>query len=236
MNKPTTPGRTGRVLLPVWAVVLGGWLLWLLVLAPDAHLRERRAANWRVGTIPALRGRLLDRSGLPLAWSERRFDLIWQPADNVTDRQADFHALLACLNVDPQETWRLMQRSPEALVLCEDVDAGTFACLAPLVADNGRFRLRHRFIRRRAAGLEGLYGAIGEVRRFGQREAGTCGWEKRYDLELRGQDGKYRVLVDSRGRWVMSTWEEIRPPTPGRDVYVPYTVSPPATPATAMLE
>ena len=61
---------------------------------------------------------------------------------------------------------------------------------------------------------------IGEVRQINGMESGISGLEKEYDHLLRGQPGKFTVMLDRHGKWINQTFRIVTPPVAGKDIYL----------------
>ncbi|KAB7743328.1 penicillin-binding protein [Nostocoides sp. F2B08] len=204
----------------------------------DALSRAETDPSLTTITIPATRGRILDRSGVPLADNEARPTL-------TLDR-----AILAGLTDDEQD--RLLTNLAEALETTPDrLRARTTSCGAPdaapppdctpgspaapaTIATEVTAEQALAIVERpdRYPGVsitpvasrayphpEGLlaphvlgYLAPGEP----QEEQGRTGLEEQYDAVLRGTPGHRVVRTDARGIPTEVVAEQ--PPTPGRDV------------------
>jgi len=64
--------------LGLWILLIVARLLVLMVFQRERYVAAMDRECWREQTIPAMRGRILDRKGLPLAWSTRHFALQWK--------------------------------------------------------------------------------------------------------------------------------------------------------------
>ncbi|MFA4944242.1 MAG: hypothetical protein WC789_06020 [Lentisphaeria bacterium] len=241
----------GRIPGGVAAPNAGGWrrlagaTLILLALVAGAlllgrHLAARRRGTpapppavtaplgreqWFTGEIPAPRGRILDRYGRPLAWSTRHFTLAWTvPADA---RAAEEEAAVL-------QSWLPRAKLPPELVPGQRlrIQAGL---------TSGEVEQAHRLrsgmvglevesqVRRQRLSLPAVAALVGEVRILPDgREVGVSGLEKEWDARLRGQPGRFKVMVGRDGRWRKETWQKLREMEPGYDVYVPAPVPPPA--------
>ena len=62
------------ILLLVWSACASGALLYYSVYARERYLKAGQRLALRRGDFQATRGRILDRNGVSLAWSERYFD------------------------------------------------------------------------------------------------------------------------------------------------------------------
>ena len=62
--------------LLIWAVVAAAHVFYYAVVKREESLKETRRIAWREAEIPSLRGRILDKNGVPAAWSELRHNLV----------------------------------------------------------------------------------------------------------------------------------------------------------------
>ncbi len=199
-------------------------LFGITVLHRSSFLRDMRQASRRLYFVPAVRGRLLDRDGRPLAWSIRRFDLWWHPprAGEVREREArDFAAAF------PQAFQRMGRRLPasgrraRALLLVRGLSPGQLERARKFCAGHPEFEVRTTFERHTIRGAPALRRRLGRTRIEDGREIGVSGEEKLHDALLEGHPGVYSVLVDKHGRWVPDTWRKLQDMQPGYDVYLP---------------
>lgn len=200
-----------RFVLASWLLVAGA----LVARAAEVQLLERAA--WTAGalaqhqrskTIPAPRGRILDRSGTELAVSHWRASVAVAPAE-VRDREAVQAALAEHLGVrartarvatDPARPWRVVPG---------------------------------RYSSTQVEGLRGVEGVhvLPELRRLYPREPmakgilgrvldgrGSGGVEQAMDSVLAGQEGRQMVARDNQGREIPARVVDLLPPAPGRDV------------------
>lgn len=200
-----------RFVLASWLLVAGA----LVARAAEVQLVEH--ADWTAGalaqhqkskTIPAARGRILDRNGSELAVSHWRASVAVAPAE-VRDRQAVQAALADHLGVrartariatDPARSWRVIPG---------------------------------RYSSTQVEGLRGLHGVhvLPELRRLYPREPlargilgrvldghGSGGVEQAMDSALAGQEGRRIVARDNQGREIPARTVDLLPPAPGRDV------------------
>jgi cell division protein FtsI (penicillin-binding protein 3) len=205
-----------RLLVRVLLLAITGGLLWRAV---DLQHTDRDflkgqgdARSLRVATIPAHRGKILDRNGEPLAIST--------PVDSVW--------------ANPRELAGATRRLPELGKLL-GVDVAT---LERLVAERGgrEFVYLKRHVAPQLAGKVSAAGVPGvylqrEYRRYyplGEVSAhvvgftnvddiGQEGMELAFDERLRGVGGAHRVLRDRLGR-IVEEVESIRPPKAGGDL------------------
>ena len=193
----------------------------IMVADRDVYIQPLSSDSWRIGRIPAMRGRILDKSGTPLAWSIRYFSLYYTVPDQRTRIEEDMGALGTIVTVPPG----LDHMSPgRSILLKEELSPGEILKLRAYLKVNRRFRIGSSFRREYAFIHSDVRRMIGRIRLIDNKEVGISGLERRYNSRLIGKDGKYRVMVDAENNWITATWEEIQPPVPGFDVYAPIEI------------
>ncbi len=204
--------RRGRGLLLAAGVVLSVILIRAWYFAGPCRA-EALAAGERMArleaAIPAVRGRILDASGVVLAWSERRFDLLVSPDFN------DDAALTALLPPGPERSTGVWRRSlsGEELLLLES-----------WVKERRQLRIVSR-LERIVINSPRWRGRIGGcVVNNGVLE-GISGLELEYDKLLRGTPGVFQVMLDPHRRWIESSWTLLSPPVNGKDVRLPEAIA-----------
>lgn len=199
-------------------LLLAGWVLALAVMTGRAaELQLVEASDWRAlaerqhrasDDVPASRGGILDRDGLPLALSHEAFRIGVAPHE-LADRDAASELLSSALGLTPAEA-RDITRSERRWVQL----AGRYP---PAV--------------REAVGdMVGIY-AERELRRFHPQddlaiallgrivdETGAGGIEQEFENHLRGVPGSRVVTRDSSGEPIPGEGWELTPPIPGGDV------------------
>ncbi len=223
------PLRLHAVLLVLlaWGGGLGVRLYDNMVVAPPNRSSAASLYRRHEGVLPALRGRLVDRNGVPLAWSERSFALSYKRPESIEVLWRDMHELDRILGLSAtQLATRVLNWPRSTVTIRTGLGAGEVLKLRDTVAGNSRFTITSRYRRRTLSGIPRFQRQLGETRQYGRREVGISGWERLYNEKLAGVDGKYEVLADGDGNWVPGTWRQTRKPQPGFDVYLPFAVEP----------
>jgi cell division protein FtsI (penicillin-binding protein 3) len=204
----------------LWVLLIGGRMVEFMVVRRGREVDAMTRESVAHGEIPALRGRLLDREGNVLAWSERHFELCWQqPADPEL-------AAKAAQQIRDSLPWlppfRVADASegeePPVLVLAQFLTPEEV--LRVRRAKLSGLRTEPVMVRRYASLSPAQRRRVGEVTWDGARSVGVSGLEREHDALLSGEPGLYRVLVDKYGRWVPETWQVLQPMRPGYDVHV----------------
>lgn len=205
----------------LWAIVVCVRLFQVMILDRDEYLEQITAISWQQDTIPAMRGRILDRTGRPLAWSTRHFKLEWEipPARN-------FYAQSKLI----RDTLQLSSTVfPDAVAgetvvtLIPDIEPGEFTQASRLADTVEEVRLVSYFKRHRIDGAK-LRNRLGQTVLRNGMEVGISGAELAHDSLLRGRPGLFKIMCGPEGKWLPQTWQKIRSVKPGYDVYLPFEV------------
>ena len=212
--------RTGFFLVLV--IILGSLLLVQLSsngpLASEKCLQYFAGGSWQVGTLPGMRGRILDERGTPLVWSIRIFSLVYDANSGMGEFWQD---LLSLAEIIPLDINLNAQGEVEGeLLLKNHLTAKEIMALQPFITDHYQFKIISRFERRYVTDDPSILEGIGKTVIKSGREVGISGIEAMYNERLTGIDGKYRVMVDSSRNWIPETWQELQAPEPGYDLYV----------------
>ncbi len=211
----------------LWAGVIVLRLAQFMIVQRDHTVESMEREAVFQGLLPAARGRLLDRDGRVLAWSERVFTVHWQVPRNPAQAEAERKALSA-------EPW-LASAIPEPLppewlgarvLLAQDVDLERAVRLDDLAEAVRGLEISASF-RRHVVPDPAVRALVGRVGRDTDgSEVGLTGAEAEHDAILRGFPGVFQVMVDKEGRWLPETWQKTGELRPGYDVQLPIRVPP----------
>lgn len=199
--------------LLLWALVALARGFWLAGPASERYIREGEKLARVNGRIPAPRGRILDRDGVVLAWSERYFDLCWQGAAGAPPDGGQLSRLRA---VVPEATLPVAETG-ELELLFRGLSPDRIRQLEPLVKSGGGFRIVQRWERMTVSSVQ-IRRRLGRVELREGELAGLSGLELEFDSLLRGKAGTFRVLLDRCRNWIPESWELLREPEAGRDI------------------
>ncbi len=203
----------------VWAVVAAAHTLYFSVVTGKELVAEGERLAWREGELPALRGRILDRDGVPLAWTELYNDLLLarEPERESRRRSLDSALEAAFGRLVPQalESGLLLKRSlsPEELLAAYG-----------LLREFPELRIVPR-VERRCIDYPDVRRRIGRTGVDGARMSGSDGLEGSYDAKLRGRPGRFMVMLDRSGNWVEGTLKIVERPQMGGDVSVAFSLA-----------
>ncbi|WP_321472452.1 penicillin-binding protein [uncultured Paludibaculum sp.] len=191
----------GRIVF-IWSIAIAGRLGYLQVYKHDDFVKAARAQHQHKIRIPADRGEILDRRGIPLAISVRTESVVVNP-QRVADPQF-FSAILApALDLDSKEL---------ASKIAEYQDRATskgrsrgFLMIKRHLSEEEKYRLQPLkrtlpieilpdHMREYPNGLTGAH-VIGSLDSEGN---GNAGLEQKLNTEMQGKPGKMMVLTGSR--------------------------------------
>lgn len=169
---------------------------------------ERIARVWR--QMPAKRGKILDREGKVLVWSELYCDLHYKGPGESELSEDEQHALIELFGkidfaVSPSTPLRRHLRPAELIALEPLLLKG-----APL-----QVVVRHE---RLVCNSEAVRALAGKVELRNGIQCGISGWELQNELFLRGIPGRYSVLLDRFGNFMPKSFKMISPPSDGGDL------------------
>ena len=209
----------------IWCVLIVARLSQLMVFQRAQHLEAMARESVYRGTIPSLRGRILDRDGQPLAWSTRHFRLCWLLPTDPESTVAHAHRIHGMVELG--ERWSdvaIRENCGHRVVLKDVLTPADMTVLPRLCGRISGLKVESFFIRHHRQGAEELL-CLGQVHFDDGTEMGVSGLEKEHDAILRGRPGIYQIMLDRRGRWMPETWRKVREIQPGYDVYLPIRVA-----------
>lgn len=188
----------------LWGVLAAFQLFRYTVLQREKLRAESARLAWREGVIPSVRGRITDSRGVPLIWSEMAFDLVLErmPPEE-TRREALFRTLR-------ENTRAAFPRDALPCILIRNIRPDEMKELNGLCARFTGLRIVPRMERR-------------HVEDYAVRHLAPL-WEKKYDGILKGEPGRFHVMLDRRGQWLTDTLRIDGEPVPGGDVRLTQTL------------
>jgi cell division protein FtsI (penicillin-binding protein 3) len=206
-------GRLRRITL--LAALLGGGLL---IAARVVQLQAVQTAEWQSRAegqhaarraLPAPRGTIYDREGVPLAVSQEAFRISVAPRE-LRDPDGTADALVEALGIDRRRARRAVDPKRNWVVLPNRYGAPVRERLADV---RGVYfeRVLERFHPHGELGLEVLGRLSGDGRPLG-------GVEQELDTLLRGQEGSAVVRRDATGRPIPGVELRVAEPVAGNDV------------------
>ncbi|MCK5806463.1 MAG: hypothetical protein KAI66_26765 [Lentisphaeria bacterium] len=224
---PTARRRATVVLFcfVFWSIVVVTRLAQYMIVQRDHYLRQMSRESVVHGRVPSRRGRIVNRDGRVLAWSERRASAKWRVPADASLALAHRAQLVSVLDTPclPGEG-ALRGLAGTWVPLSTDLTAKQFVALSNLSLSRSELILRTSFIRRRCQASQRILQIIGEVREEQGELHGASGLERANDALLCGHSGIFEVMMDRRGKWMLETWRELHPMKPGYDVRLPLRI------------
>ncbi len=217
VSGPSTPRPRGRRIFTVAtlgaaASGLVGWAVYLQTNHGAFLQQQGEARHLREASIPAHRGKILDRHGYPLAISAPVFS-VWADPGKLISSGADVGALAQLLELETTGLRDTLatRASREFVYLRRRV--------APALAEHvGALEIPGVGLRREYRRYYPLGEAAGHVVGFaGGDEKGQEGVELAFEARLAGHPGAELVLRDNLGR-IVERVERLRPPRPGENI------------------
>ena len=199
------------ILLIVWFVLILFRLCYLASGKAESYRISGEIVSGRTYPILALRGRILDANGVPLVWSEKHYDL----------------EISGTLDIDDIDELKTLLPERD---ISESIDVGDvfyslavneLTALEKMVRNTPALHIKPR-IERRIIDCEEVKELAGKI--SSDNSSGVSGWEKEFNSQLAGKDGKLSVTCDSGGRWVKNSSRIEILPVPGRDVRVQFVL------------
>jgi cell division protein FtsI/penicillin-binding protein 2 len=202
------------IFILAWAVTAAAALFYNAVHARERHIETGEKLAWRQGVFPASRGRILDKNGKTLAWSERFFDLYLEKEPEGQARRNALRAeLKTVLGGYYEESQGGMAPIKKAL------PPETVSALSGLLSTYPELKLMSR-VERRCIDYPEVREYIGRAETRDGVMAGVSGAELALDKQLRGENGSYVVMLDKNNHWVSGTWKLGRDARNGLDITV----------------
>lgn len=201
------------ILFLIWSIILLCKIFSCSVLKRPDLLRQTLRLAWREGSLPAQRGRILDKNGKILAKDRLRCALImdYYPLHPERERR-----LLQKLRImDPGFTIDHRQIVfPH--VIKTDLTLEEIREYRRLFLGNPEVRVQGYFERDTNPELEKVLGntAINDKK----ESVGISGLEKTHDMTLSGKSGQFVVMLDRQGKWVNDTLRILVQPVNGQDI------------------
>lgn len=206
--------------LLLWCFLTVGALFYYTFWAREAYLEMGQRMALRYGDFVAPRGRIFDRDGVLLAWTEKYFDLyLSEPENGEIAHEVVIQAVRAVITdceikKVTEKSWLLKAAlTPRELIALEPV----MRRFPGLLIQNRleRKTLRHPEISRLVGMTTIENGAV----------TGTSGAEYHFNDVLTGTAGTYEVMLDRHRRWINGSWRLIKPAVPGEDVTMPFALA-----------
>lgn len=202
------------VFFALWAFTAAVRAWYIAVPGRAKFIAAGERAARRSFSIPALRGGIVDSTGIRLVWSERFYDLAAVLPDGDELAGEELRALAEAVPAISGSSGVLRRGlTPEELLALEKtLCSGTVR--ARIVPRDERMTVDSPAVRR-------LAGTV--VRQDGVWH-GVSGWEREFDSGLAGTPGRFTVMLDRRLNWIPATLQVLELPKSGRDVRLKHSL------------
>jgi cell division protein FtsI/penicillin-binding protein 2 len=222
------------VVVLLWTMTAITFHAYYAALARDKYLAAGNRIAIRHGTYDGGRGRILDRNGSPLAWSERRFDIF---LFKIPEDKEVLNGMMERIKQVLPEAGCLRMKQGFYLIQ-SDIPPEKILDLEPLLNLFPDLKILPR-VDRCVMDYQEVRSLIGKTQIKEGILVGVSGLEREYNGELTGTQGQYEVMLDRHKNWVRNTWQLIKKAAPGKDVklnvilsdlIIPAAKTPPAPP------
>ena len=202
------------IFLFFWAILITGHLFYYTIWAREYYLEKGKTLSEKNGTIPATRGSIFNSDMIPLAWTERYYDLSIKPySRNPIRHKRIFRALN---KIFPEIKY--VENNSE-IVIKEDLSPNLQIKCIQLIKHFRELKITTRIARKQinSERIKKIVGITGEKNGV---LYGISGLERKLNTRLKGQKGYFKVMVDRLGDWIPGTWEEKQKSIPGEDIII----------------
>ena len=192
--------------------------LYYLMVKKHQHYNQLSYKNFiRTVPIPPVRGVIYDRTGVPVAYNQMRFDLLLQPHLKPKELNATLHwlhSLLPDLNITKMARRYHQWNSPythRPIIVARYLSKEQLYPVEPLLQLNPLVSIQTSYLRKYPFGAA-LANVVGYISDASKRDlkrnkvielthlAGKQGIERYYDDILQGEPGYKREIVDAKNR------------------------------------
>jgi len=154
----------------------------------DSYFHLYQYNSSRMGVIPALRGRILDKNGYPITWSSRYFSLLYRIPTNISELKSDMLLIKDLVHFNHLS----IQNQPKKnnlIILKGELTPEEMLTLGPIVDSNPNFKIKASFRREIRNDDARIINLVGKSKIIDSVEVGISGLEKLYNSRLTGVDG-----------------------------------------------
>ncbi len=197
----------------IWALIAAGYLFYFAHLNRTKYINSGFKMAQRKGYYSAGRGRILDKDGIPLAWSERFFDLLLLNAPELPKFQKMLDVKLKHIFPDIKSC----TVTPPFSVIYYNIPPNKIAGLERTIHEFPNLKIIPR-TERVVVDYPGVKKFIGQVKMNDVLLSGLSGMELKFNETLTGKVGVYTVMLDRHKNFINGTWHLIKKAQPGKDV------------------
>jgi cell division protein FtsI/penicillin-binding protein 2 len=196
-----------------WALIAVGYLFHFAYINQEKYINAGVKLAMRKGYYSAGRGRILDKNGIPLAWSERFFDLVILKHPELPKFQKKLDDKLQHIFQDIKPCTSVAPFS----VIYYNIPPNKIAVLERIIHEFPDLKIIPR-TERVVVDYPGIKKAIGKVQMRDGLLCGINGIELQFDQTLTGQVGSYTVMLDRHKNFINGTWKLVKKAKAGEDI------------------
>jgi cell division protein FtsI/penicillin-binding protein 2 len=181
----------------LWAIVLIAHLFYYTVVGREKYLAMGKRLALRKGVIVAPRGTIFDKHKTPLAWTEKRYDLI------LSKDYTESKSFMALKNILGKCAIKF---DGHCGVLKRGVSPENIKMISELTRRYKGLNVKMFFVRRYIDNIK-IKEYLGNVRLRKGVLIGISGKEQELNDQLRGKDGEYTVMLDRNRQWINGTFK-----------------------------
>lgn len=202
--------------LMLWAVLVAAHVFYFSVYARESFLDSGLRMAWKGGEITAVRGKICDANGVPVAWTEIHFDLV------IENDSMSFRKMLELRSSLPFPM-EMPSGVSYPVVIRKDLSPEDIQVLERFIMKYPALKIMSRQERCYIDYPE-VRKILGSVKWNGTRLSGVSGLELAGEHKLRGVNGIYKVMLSPSGKWIDGTFQLERNVQHGIDVILSATV------------
>lgn len=197
----------------IWALIAASYLFYFAHYNRTEYINSGFKMALRKGYYSAGRGRILDKNGVPLAWSERFFDLLLLNAPKLPKFQKMLDAKLRHILPEIKSCTMI----PSFAVIYYNIPPDKIARLERTIHQFPNLKIIPR-TERVVVDYPGVKNYIGQVKMNDVLLSGISGIELQFNETLAGKVGVYTVMLDRHKNFINGTWRLIKKAQPGEDI------------------
>ena len=197
----------------IWMTLIILCFLYFSVGNNKKYIEFRNKIAYKEQTTLSARGSILDKNRIPIAWSERKYDLYFKTSnkkDNIVKKVFNI--------ID------ILPKNAGSNLIKKNLLPSEIQNLKPLMQQSNFILIKPR-LERKYVDLPNVRKLIGEVQRINNLTIGISGLEKEYDNILRGVNAKSVIMFDRSGKMLTKSMKVIQELKNGKDVILDKTIN-----------
>lgn len=203
----------------IWTAICTVAFFYYSIIAREKYIKlGNKLARRELSYYPE-RGRILDKDGIVLAWSQKHYDLHF---NNLVDSPARTEQIYKRVAKIIPEAKPPKAGSVHSLML-RAIKPEQLLALEQLIYLYQELQVSPR-IERKVVDYPEVRAKIGKVKYVSGRLIGISGYEKKFNRLLSGTPGKFKVMLDRNKNWIKNSGKSIKMAIPAKDLVLPYSL------------